>query len=265
MYKNLFLPVGDLTVPVSINPLLVIVDTHIPYLVAAPILLERIENVIVIDHHRKNDVAIKNPLMFYHEPSSSSASEMVTELLMYFDEKLKVGKLPATALYSGIVVDTKSFVVQTGIRTFDAAAYLRRNGADPVVVRELFMTDYETTVALTRAMAESEYFEGGLVVSSINKYLPNVQAIAGQAADTLLAIENVRMTIILFQLKNDVIGISARSTGNLNVQVIMEKFGGGGHQNVAGAQVKNTTIGEVKAQVIEVAKKYIVESDSIEA
>ena len=262
-YKNLFLPIGDLNVPSSINPLLIVVDTHIPYLVAAPMLLERIENVIVIDHHRKGDVVIKNPLMFYHEPSSSSASEMVTELLMYFDEKIKVGKLPATALYSGIVVDTKSFVVQTGIRTFDAAAYLRKNGADPVVVRELFMADYETTVILAKTKAQSEYFEGGLVVSSINKYIPNVQAIAGQAADTLLAIENVRMTIILFQLKNDVIGISARSTGNLNVQVIMEKFGGGGHQSVAGAQVKNTNMGDLKPRVIETARKYIAESDSV--
>ena len=256
-YKNLFIRAEDLTVPVYINPLLIVVDTHIPYLVAAPILLERISNVIVIDHHRKNDVVIKNPLLFYHEPSSSSASELVTELLMYFDEKLNVGKLPATALYSGIVVDTKSFVVQTGIRTFDAAAYLRRNGADPVVVRELFMTDYETTVALAKAKAQSEYFEGGLIVSSIDKLMPNVQAIAGQAADALLTIENVRMTIILFQMRNEVIGISARSTGTLNVQVIMEKFGGGGHQNVAGAQVKGANMNTLKANVIEVARKYI--------
>ncbi len=260
-YDNLLMKASDLTVPVSINPLLIVVDTHIPYLVAAPILLERIENVIVIDHHRKSDTVIKNPLLFYHEPSSSSASELVTELLMYFDEKLNVGRLPATALYSGIVVDTKSFVVQTGIRTFDAAAYLRRKGADPVIVRELFMTDYETTVALAKAKAQSEYFEGGLIVSAIYTLIPNVQAIAGQAADTLLTIENVRMTIILFQMKDDVIGISARSTGTLNVQVIMEKFGGGGHQSVAGAQVKNYSMDALKADVIAVARKYIAETD----
>lgn len=260
-YKKLFTRVEDVIVPVSINPLLIVVDTHIPYLVAAPILLDRIERVIVIDHHRKSDVAIKNPLLFYHEPSASSASELVTELLMYFDDKINVGKLPATALYSGIVVDTKSFSVQTGIRTFDAAAYLRRKGADPVVVRELFMTDYETTVALSNAIAQSEYFEGGLIVSSIDKLISHSQAIAGQAADTLLIIENVRMTIVLFQMKNDVIGISARSTGILNVQVIMEQFGGGGHQNVAGAQVRNSNMGELKPKVIEAARKYIYESD----
>ena len=261
VYDNLFMKASDLTVPVSINPLLIVVDTHIPYLVAAPILLERIENVIVIDHHRKSDAVIKNPLLFYHEPSSSSASELVTELLMYFDEKINVGRLPATALYSGIVVDTKSFVVQTGIRTFDAAAYLRRKGADPVIVRELFMSDYETTVALAKAKAQSEYFEGGLVVSTIDKLIPNVQAIAGQAADALLTIENVRMTIVLFQMKDEIIGISARSTGTLNVQVIMEKFGGGGHQSVAGAQVKNYNMDALKAEVIGVARKYIAETD----
>lgn len=260
-YKKLFLKVGDLTVPSSINPLLVVVDTHIPYLVAAPQLLERISNVIVIDHHRKSDNSIKNPVLFYHEPSSSSASEMVTELLMYFDEKVKIGRLPATALYSGIVVDTKSFVVQTGVRTFDAAAYLRRNGADPVIVRELFMADYETTVALAKAKAQSEYFEGGLIVATMPTLMPNIQAIAGQAADALLTIENVRMSIILFQMKDDTVGISARSNGNLNVQVIMEQFGGGGHQMVAGAQVKNSNIIDLKDQVTAVARKYISESD----
>ncbi len=260
-YKNLFVKGTDLSVPSSINPLLFVVDTHIPYLTAAPNLLERIQNVIVIDHHRKSDNVIQNPIVFYHEPSASSACELVTELLMYFDEKISIGKLAATALYSGIVVDTKSFVVQTGIRTFDAAAYLRRNGADPVVVRELFMSDYETTVALARAKAQSEYFEGGLVVATMPTLMTNIQAIAGQAADSLLTIENVRMTIVLFQMKNDTVGISARSNGTFNVQVIMEEFGGGGHQNVAGAQVKNSNIIDLKNQVVAVARKFIAEAD----
>ena len=258
---KLFRQFEDLNLQDSLNPLLIVVDTHIPYLTAAPQLLEKIKNVIVIDHHRKSDVVIKNPVVFYHEPSSSSASELVTELLMYFDEKVKIGKLAATALYSGIVVDTKSFVVQTGVRTFDAAAYLRRNGADPVVVRELFMADYDTTVALAKTKAQSEYYEGGLVVATMPTNMPNIQAIAGQAADALLTIENVRMTIVLFRLKDDVVGISARSSANLNVQVIMEQFGGGGHQTVAGAQVKNANITDVENQVTAVARKYIAESD----
>ena len=260
-FKNVFVKVSDLPIPNSINPLLFVVDTHIPYMTAAPNLLERIPDVIVIDHHRKSDAVIKNPIVFYHEPSSSSASELVTELLMYFDEKISIGRLAATALYSGIVVDTKSFVVQTGIRTFDAAAYLRRNGADPVVVRELFMADYETTVALAKTKAHSEYFEGGLVVSTMPTLMPNIQAIAGQAADSLLTIEGVRMSIVLFQMKDDTVGISARSVGDLNVQVIMEQFGGGGHQNVAGAQIRGGNIIDLKNQVVAVARKYISETD----
>ena len=260
-YKNVFIHVEDSNIQNSINPLLIVVDTHIPYLVAAPQLLERIKNVIVIDHHRKSDIVIKNPVIFYHEPSSSSASELVTELLMYFDEKIKISRLAATALYSGIVVDTKSFVVQTGVRTFDAAAYLRRSGADPVIVRELFMSDYETAVALAKTKAQSSYYEGGLVVATVPYLRPNIQAIAGQAADALLTIENVRMSIVLFQMKEDTVGISARSGSSLNVQVIMEQFGGGGHQNVAGAQVKGVTIEDLENQVTAVAKKYIADAD----
>ncbi|MBR0289022.1 MAG: DHH family phosphoesterase, partial [Selenomonadaceae bacterium] len=139
---------------------------------------------------------------------------------------------------------------------------LRRSGADPVVVNYLFKSDYETTVSLAKTKAQSEYYEGGLVVSYIEHVIPNVQAIAGQAADGLLRVEGVRMTIILFQIKNDMVGISARSTGDLNVQVIMEKFGGGGHQNVAGAQVKDIPIVELKKSVVEVARKYIAETDN---
>lgn len=260
-YKKIFTNVDDLNLQSSISPLLVVVDTHIPYLVAAPLLLEKIKNVIVIDHHRKSDNVIKNPVVFYHEPSSSSASELVTELLMYFDEKVKIGKLAATALYSGIVVDTKSFVIQTGVRTFDAAAYLRRNGADPVIVRELFMSDYDTTVALAKTKAQSEYYEGGLIIATMPTLIDNIQAIAGQAADALLTIEGVRMTIVLFRLKDDTIGISARSSANLNVQVIMEQFGGGGHQTVAGAQVKNADMEDLKKQVTAAARKYIADTD----
>ena len=261
-YKKIFVSASEVSVSTALEPLLVVVDTFIPNLVAAPQLLDKIKKIVVIDHHRRSENTIKNPAITYLEPGSSSTCEMVTELLMYFDEKIRIGKLAATAIYSGIVVDTKNFSVQTGARTFEAAAYLRRGGADPVVVNYLFKSDYETTVSLAKTKAQSEYFEGGLVVSYIDKLIPNVQAIAGQAADGLLRVEGVRMTIILFQMKNDMIGISARSSGDLNVQVIMEKFGGGGHQNVAGAQVKNIPILELKKSVVDAARKYIAETDS---
>ena len=261
-YKNIFVSANEVSLSTAIDPLLVVVDTFIPHLVAAPALLERIKKIVVIDHHRRSEKTIKNPAISYLEPGSSSTCEMVTELLMYFDEKIRIGKLAATAIYSGIVVDTKNFAIQTGARTFEAAAYLRRSGADPVAVNHLFKSDYDTTLALAKTEARSAYFEGGLVVSYIEKVIPNVQVIAGQAADSLLRVEGVRMTIILFQMNNDTVGISARSTGDLNVQVIMEKFGGGGHQNVAGAQVKNILLDELKQSVIDAARKYIAENDT---
>ena len=263
-YKKLFVSANEVSLSGAIEPLLVVVDTFIPKLVAAPALLDKIKKVVVIDHHRRSEDTIKNPAITYLEAGSSSTCEMVTELLMYFDEKMRIGKLAATAIYSGIVVDTKNFSINAGARTFEAAAYLRRSGADPVVVNYLFKSDYETTVSLAKTKAQSEYYEGGLVVSYIDKIIPNVQAIAGQAADSLLRVEGVRMTIILFQMKNDTVGISARSGGDLNVQVIMEQFGGGGHQNVAGAQVKNVPILELKKAVIESARKYIAETDKTE-
>ena len=264
-YEDIFVRAEDLTTMTALNPVLIVVDTHIPHLVADPTLLERIPQVVVIDHHRRSEHFIKNPLLVYIEPASSSTSELVTELLAYFSDDLMLSRLDATALYSGIVVDTKNFAVQTGVRTFDAAAYLRRSGADPVMVRHLFRSDYDTTVALAKTKARSELYGGGLIVSYIPETIPNVQVIAAQAADSLLRIENVRMSIVIFQLPNKVVGLSARSTGDMNVQVIMEAFGGGGHQNVAGAQVENGDLQAIKAKAIEISKKYIEENDQDES
>ncbi|MBR6343857.1 MAG: DHH family phosphoesterase [Selenomonadaceae bacterium] len=264
-YEGIFVQNEDIMDSTALSPLLFVVDTHVPHLVASPALLERASQIIVIDHHRRSEQFIKSPIMVYIEPASSSTSELVTELLMYFDDDLTLSRLDATALYSGIVVDTKNFAVQTGVRTFDAAAYLRRSGADPVMVRHLFRSDYETTVALAKTKAQSEYYQGGLIVSYIADILPNGQIIAAQAADSLLRVENVRMSIVCFQLQSDIVGISARSTGDLNVQVIMEQFGGGGHQNVAGAQVKNGNLMEIKEKLIEVSRNYIEETDRNES
>ena len=184
---------------------------------------------------------------------------------MYFSDRVALSRLDATALYSGIVVDTKNFAVQTGVRTFDAAAYLRRSGADPVMVRHLFRTDFETTVALAKAKTRAEYYEGGLIVTTCPEVIANGQIIAAQAADSLLRVEKVRMSIVVFQLTADTVGISARSTGEMNVQVIMEAFGGGGHQNVAGAQVKGGDVEEIKAKAIALARKYMEENDQDES
>ena len=264
-YEGLFLRPGDITETPSLSSLLVVVDAHIPHILADPALLERIPKVVVIDHHRRSEHFIKNPLLVYIETASSSASELVTELLMYFGDNIRPTRLDATALYSGIVVDTKNFNVGAGVRTFDAAAYLRRAGADPVLVRTLFQSDYETTVSLARAKANAVYYPGGLIVGCLPDLLPNGQIIAAQAADGMLRVDSVRMSIYVFPLASDVVGISARSSGEMNVQVIMEAFGGGGHANVAGAQVKGVPLDEVRAQVVEKAKAYIEESDQRES
>ena len=264
-YADVFVRAGDIASVASAAALLVVVDAHIPHILADPSLLERIPKVVVIDHHRRSEHFVKNPLLVYIETASSSASELVTELLMYFGENIRPTKFESTALYSGIVVDTKNFNVNTGIRTFDAAAYLRRAGADPVLVRSLFQSDYETTVALARAKATAEFFPGGLIVGSIPEQIQNGQIIASQAADGMLRVDGVRMSIYVFQMTADTVGISARASGDMNVQVIMEQFGGGGHANVAGAQVKNVPLREVRAAVIEQARKYIEESDRSES
>ncbi|WP_314904833.1 DHH family phosphoesterase [Selenomonas artemidis] len=264
-YADVFVRAGDIASVASAAALLVVVDAHIPHILADPSLLERIPKVVVIDHHRRSEHFVKNPLLVYIETASSSASELVTELLMYFGENIRPTKFEATALYSGIVVDTKNFNVNTGIRTFDAAAYLRRAGADPVLVRSLFQSDYETTVALARAKATAEFFPSGLIVGSIPEQIQNGQIIASQAADGMLRVDGVRMSIYVFQMTADTVGISARASGDMNVQVIMEQFGGGGHANVAGAQVKNVPLREVRAAVIEQARKYIEESDRSES
>ena len=264
-YDGLFVRAGDIAGVASLTALLVVVDAHIPHILADPTLLERIPKIVVIDHHRRSENFVKNPLLVYIETASSSASELVTELLMYFGDKVRPTRLDATALYSGVVVDTKNFNVGAGVRTFDAAAYLRRAGADPVLVRALFQSDYETTVALARAKANAEYFAGGLIVGSISERLANGQIIAAQAADGMLRVDGVRMSIYVFQLPGDAVGISARSTGELNVQVIMEAFGGGGHANVAGAQVKGVPLSVVRGNVVERAREYIEESDKHES
>ena len=260
-YASLFIPESALeTMMPGPKALLIIVDTHIPKMVASPRLLAAAPKKIIIDHHRRSEDMIENHQLSYIEPSSSSTSEMVSELTIYYADDLKLTRFDATALYAGIVVDTKHFGVQTGVRTLEAAAYLRKAGADPVLVRQLFREDYETNLTMAKAMAASTLYEGGLIVASCRETQPNIQAIAAQIADSLLYIEKVRMSIVVFQLAPDVVGISARAVGELNVQVIMEEFGGGGHQNVAGAQIKNGNLDEIEAKAVEVARKYIEEN-----
>lgn len=264
-FSQMLISPSDLINITAENPLLIVVDAHIPHLAACPNLLERIDNVIVIDHHRRSENYIRNTLLSYLEPSASSTSEMVTEMIQYFPSDIVLNHLEATALYAGILVDTKNFMVQTGARTFDASSYLRRSGLDAVIVRQLFKTDYDTDIAKAKAKAASQLFPNGLVTTTCPECLPNIQVIAAQVADSMLRVDKIRASIVVFQLTPDVVGISARSTGDINMQVIMEHFGGGGHQNVAGAQIKNRPLQDIYEEVIKVSNEFIEELEKNES
>lgn len=264
-YSELFLPASRLINITAEKPVLFVVDTHIPHLTASPDLLDRIKDIVVIDHHRRSSNFIKNARLTYSEPATSSTSELVTELLYYFNEDMNLPRLEATALYAGILVDTKNFAVQTGVRTFDAAAYLRRCGADPIVVRQMFRSDFETEQAKAKAKARAQMLPSGLIITKCADELPNIQVIAAQVADSLLRIEGANASMVVFQLSPDTVGISARSTGAINVQVIMEQFGGGGHQNVAGAQITGISLEDVYNNVIKATQLFIEENEKDES
>lgn len=262
-YRDVFISPMQAALLVNAKTLLFVVDTHRPELAAAPDVLARAERTVVIDHHRRAETIIANTLLVYLEPSASSASELVTELLGYFDDKLELNRLEASALYAGIVVDTKNFAVQTGVRTFEAASYLRRSGADPTLVRHLFRVDFETMKTRAAIIENTEMPHEGVVIAICPADVKNAQIAAAQTADMMLNIEGVRVSFVLFKTE-DGIGVSARSHGDINVQVIMEQLGGGGHQSVAGVKVKHASINEVKAKIIEIVDSYIKESVTYE-
>lgn len=259
-YNDLFITPEEAKKALHTNTLVFVVDTHRPELTAAPELIEATQRVIVIDHHRRSESFIESPLLVYLEPSSSSTCELVSEILTYFDDKIDLTRLEATALYAGIILDTKNFAVQTGVRTFDAAAYLRRSGADPALVRRLFRVDMETFKRRAEVINNTSLLPGGVVIASYPRQIKNGQIIAAQVADMLLNIEGVRVSFVLFPFEEGV-GVSARSQGDINVQLLMENLGGGGHQTVAGAQIKGADIEEVKAKIQDMITSYIEESE----
>ncbi|HMM22625.1 MAG TPA: DHH family phosphoesterase [Selenomonadales bacterium] len=263
-YQGIFITPAQAEEMMDSETLLFVVDTHRPALTAAPALLAEADKVIVIDHHRRSEDFIANPMLVYLEPSASSTSELVTELLTYYDDKLELTRLEASALYAGIVVDTKSFAVQTGVRTFEAASHLRRAGADPRLVRQLFRVDLDTLKHRAEIINNTEMLPGGAIIATYSEGIKNAQVAAAQAADMLLNIEGVTASFVIFPIE-DGVAISARSQGDMNVQVMMEELGGGGHQTMAGAQVKGAEIEEIKQQMKELVTRYIKESEDHES
>lgn len=232
------------------NTLLIVMDTHTEVLVESAEVFNRCKQIVVIDHHRKLVNHIEKAVIFYHEPYASSASEMVTELVQYFGDGCKLSSFEAEALLSGIMLDTRNFVIRTGVRTFEAAAYLRKLGADTVEVRKLFASSMDSYQRKTRVVSSAEIYKS-CAIASCDFTSDDLRIVAPQAADELLNISGVKASFVLYE-QNEVINVSARSMGAMNVQRIMERMGGGGHHTMAAAQIPNSTCDKVRQTLLEI-------------
>ncbi|HAE0520871.1 MULTISPECIES: DHH family phosphoesterase [unclassified Exiguobacterium] len=222
--------------------LLVVVDTHKPSLVVVPALLDRFEHMVVIDHHRRGEDFIEDAVLVYLEPYASSTSELVTELIEYQPTNQKLAMLEATALLAGIIVDTKGFALRTGSRTFDAASYLRSQGADTVLVQEFLSQDLETYVEQSHILERSEVYTEGMAIATAEPGVIHDQVLIAQAADQLLSLRGIRAAFVIAELQDGRTAISARSLGDVNVQLIMETLGGGGHLTNAATQMSESVV-----------------------
>ena len=241
------------------NSLLILVDHHREILTASKSVLDAIPKRIIVDHHRRAEDLLGDTVLLYLEPSSSSTSELLTELVGYFNDRLEITPAEATALYAGIVLDTKNFAVQTGERTFEAAALLRRSGADPTMVRLMFKDDMDVLKLRARLLAEAKTIEPGIAISIYKKAEKGAKAtiLAAQLADRLINVEGIHVGVAINEYKDGSLGVSARSDGSVNVQIIMEELGGGGHQTVAGVQLDNMRAADIEPQIIALAKKQL--------
>ena len=236
--------------------LLIVIDTHVPDMVEEPELLEIAEKTVLIDHHRKRESVIEGTTLTYMEPNASSTSELVTEILQFDEEIRKLNRFEAELLLGGIFIDTNNFSVKTGTRTFEAAAWLRMNGAETTTVRQFLRNNVEDFKQRANITTNAEFTEDGIAISKNEGVHENAQIIIAQAADELLDIKGIRASFVVGMTNKEVV-ISARSLGEINVQVLMEKFGGGGHLTMAAAQIHDTTVDEVITKL----KEFIREAE----
>jgi c-di-AMP phosphodiesterase-like protein len=242
---------------VTDKTLLVVVDTHKPSLVIDEKLLSKIEKIVVVDHHRRGEDFVQNPMLVYMEPYSSSTSELVTELLEYQPKEEKISMLEATALLAGITVDTKSFSLRTGSRTFDAASYLRTQGADTVLVQKFLKENIDTYIQRSKLIETVSIQPNGIAVAIGDEEEEYDPVLIAQAADTLLMMDGVKASFVIAKRKDNKVGVSARSLGDVNVQLIMEELEGGGHLTNAATQLADTTIEEVEVRLWKAIQKYV--------
>lgn len=259
-YEN-FLTPEEAATKMTEKSLLVIVDTHKPNLVIDSHLLKLAEKVVVIDHHRRSEDFIENPTLVYMEPYASSTAELVTELLEYQPKRAKINMLEATALLAGIIVDTKSFTLRTGARTFEAASYLRTNGADTVLVQRLLKEDVDTYIERSKIVQTVKFVKPGIAIAVGEEAKIYDSVLIAQTADILLTMKDVGASFVIAHRSDGKIGISARSLGEVNVQLVMEKLGGGGHLTNAACQIEANSIAGVK-KYLEEAINEVLEGSS---
>ena len=259
-YNGMLISVDKALEIVDTQTLLIVVDTHRPALLPSTELLEKTDKVVLIDHHRRSTDFITPVSLTHHEPYASSTCEMVTELLQYMGAGESLNHLEIQSLYMGILMDTKNFIVKTGVRTFEAASYLRRHGLDTIAVKQMFTVDKEEYDARACIVETMERVYDKMGISVCKKQYQNIRVIAAQAADDMMNIDNIEASFVLYP-GVDEINISARALGDVNVQEILEKLGGGGHSTVAGAQVKDKTFEQVKLELIEAIGSYLTTTD----
>ncbi|MBR4753600.1 MAG: DHH family phosphoesterase [Lachnospiraceae bacterium] len=243
------------------NTAVVVVDVNKPSYCECSEILSMTKTVVILDHHRQSEEAIENPVLYYVEAYASSTCEMVAEILQYFDESIKLKNHEADCLYAGIMIDTNNFTSKAGVRTFEAAAYLRRCGADINRVRKMFRNDFSAYKAKAEVVRNAELYNGFAISVCDQETVDSPTIIAAQSANELLNIIGVKASVVLTE-HNNIIYISARSMDEINVSKLMEKLGGGGHGNTAGAQVANGSIEEVKARVKELIDEMIREGEA---
>lgn len=257
-YKDVILDAKQALAQISPESLLIIVDTHKKSYVQVPELLSKTENIVVIDHHRKSTDFIENASLTFQEVYASSAAELVTEIVQYVDRKVELKPIEIESLYGGIMVDTKNFTFKTGVRTFEAAAYLRKFGVDIIKVKKWFQADLESYNVIADIVKNAELIENSIAISTYSEVAKDSNTICAKAADELLTISDITASFVIGDT-GDNICISGRSIGDINVQIILEKLGGGGHITLAGAQLENMTIEEAKVELINRINEYFSE------
>ena len=258
--KDIFLTSSEAMDYISDSAMVVVVDTNKPQMTECPELLKRSKTIAVLDHHRQSSTVIDNAVLSYIEPYSSSTCEMVAEVLQYIVDDIKVPSIEADCLYAGIMIDTRNFMNRTGVRTFEAAAYLRRCGADITRVRKMFRDDMESYRAKAEAMRLAEVYREQYAIAQCPSNIASPTVLAAQAANELLDISGIKASFVL-TVYNGRIFLSARSIDEVNVQIIAEKLGGGGHINSAGAQFEHTNVEEAIAALKVTIDQMIEEGD----